>query len=133
MSASDQPPMRNQPADDFEWELLISYGRADSTQLAQRITAALKEKNIKVWFDEEQLKPGDAPATDIPEAMAKSRAVAFIVSPASLKSGWVEKETRRAIGSSSNGDWRGRIIPILAGVDEPPRIPGRLHVDRFQG
>jgi len=114
----------------FEWDVLVSYGRADRGDLARRIVDALRAKGLKVWFDEEELDPGDEPATGIAEGLENSRAAAFIISPSSLKSRWVSLETNLAISRWADGDWQGRIIPLLAGVDKPPDfLQTRLWVD----
>lgn len=131
MSADNHAQSKNgAAAEAFKWHVLISYGRGDRADLARRIVQALRAKGLKVWFDEEELDPGDDLAPGIAEGLMGSRAAAFVISPSSLKSRWVKLERNLAISRWASGDWQGRIIPILAGVKEPPDfLQTKLWVD----
>lgn len=132
MSADDQARQGNSAAAGqvFDWDVFISYGRGDSDDFAKRIVDALRAQGLEVWFDRDTLKPGDDLVTEIPNALAKSRAAVFIISPAALTSPWVEQERNLAISRWIDGDWHGRIIPVLTGVDKPPSfLRTKLWVD----
>ena len=51
----------------------------------------------RVWLDKDEIRPGDLFAKALEQGLAASRAVALVVSPEAMASGWVEREYYRAL------------------------------------
>ena len=46
-------------ADDFEFDVFLSHSSADN-DIARDIANRLKLDDVRVWFDEDQINPGDS-------------------------------------------------------------------------
>ena len=68
---------------------------------------------ISVWLDKDEIRPGDLFAKTLEEGLASSRAVALIVSPEAVASGWVEAEYYRALSLVNNQLSSLRLIPVI--------------------
>jgi hypothetical protein len=109
--------------EEFQWDVFISYGHADS-DIALRIRTALTKKGVdRVWIDVEQILPGDVFVKKIEDGLERSSAVAILISPASLASGWVEEEYTRAISLTKRLRNSVRVIPV---VIKAASVPGFL-------
>jgi len=87
----------------------ISHSHADA-QFAKKLGAELSKLGLEVWDSSEQLLPGDNWALKIGEALEASRAMIVLLSPDSMKSGWVRQDVEYALGDRN---YEGRIFPIL--------------------
>jgi hypothetical protein len=109
------------------YDLFISYHSSDA-RWAARLKASLQRHNITVWLDQDEIRPGDLFADALERGIAQSRALAFVVSPEAMRSGWVREEYYRALSLSAGGAMR--LIPLLL-RDAPLEgfIGSRQHVD----
>jgi hypothetical protein len=96
----------------FQWDIFISYSRADA-DAASRIGAALKERDVRVWIDTEQISPGDLFVSKMEDGLEQSSSVAILISPSSTASKWVEEEYSRAISLAKRVVNPVRVIPVL--------------------
>jgi len=98
----------------------ISYSRADKA-IQERIVRELREREINVWVDIENLIPG-TPAweREIERSIRNSAGVIVLLSPSSNDSEWV----RREISFAEEND--KRIFPVHIRGDENDSIPLRL-------
>ena len=92
-------------------DVFISYAREDRP-FAARLAHALEAGGRTVWWDREVL-PGKDFAQLISAELDQAKAVVVIWSPASTPSGWVRDEAQEGLE-------RGVLVPVLAGVAEPP-------------
>jgi hypothetical protein len=110
------------------FDVFLSYSRGDELFVA-RLKSALEAHGLTVWRDREEIRAGDLIVKALERGLAASRAVAFVVSPASLRSGWVEEEYARALGLIHSAKPM-RLVPLLL---EDAELPGflqnRSHVD----
>jgi hypothetical protein len=60
--------------------VFMSYD-ANDTAAAEQVTTMLRTLGLDVWFDQEQLKPGEQFATSVRNALEQASAVVAIVSP----------------------------------------------------
>ena len=58
---------------------------------------------IKVWLDKDEIRPGDVFVMALEKGIAESRAVALIISPDAMSSGWVKEEYHRALSLAVHG------------------------------
>ena len=98
--------------------VFISYAHQDQP-VADRLRQALTQRGIKVW-NAEGIPPGDDFFQAVHEQISASDAVLAIITPASSKSDWLERELAIAISRQFN-EGRPRIIPVV--VDRSARLP----------
>ena len=128
----------------FTYDVLLSHNSADKPQ-ARRLAERLRAANLRVWFDEWVIQPGDCPSPvgrervvegrvrdrelAIERGLEASRTLVLCLSPAALGSDWVTLE-HSTVGRG-NLPFRGlanagrRFIPLLlaAVARELKRLP----------
>jgi uncharacterized protein YjbI with pentapeptide repeats len=77
------------------YSCFISYSSEDQ-EFAERLHADLRAKNLRVWFAPEDLKIGDRFQERIEESIQLYDKVMIVLSDASVKSRWVEREVNAA-------------------------------------
>jgi len=65
--------------DQFTHDVFLSHSSKDKT-VVRELAARLKKDGIRVWLDEEQIKPGDSIPAKIEEGLERSRVLVFCVS-----------------------------------------------------
>ncbi|HUU54383.1 MAG TPA: toll/interleukin-1 receptor domain-containing protein [Armatimonadota bacterium] len=117
-------------SEQFDYDVFISYSSQDETWV-KGIKDALAAREIRVWLDKDDIRPGDL----FPEALAhgieSSRALAIIISPEAVCSGWVKEEYSKALVLANlPGRARLQIIPVvLRHAEFPGFIMTRQWVD----
>ncbi len=77
--------------------IFISYAKEDR-EMAKRLYDDLRNDGIKLWFDEEELLPGQDWKLIIPDVIRKSRFFIALLSSKSLTTrGFVQKEMKIAL------------------------------------
>jgi hypothetical protein len=108
-------------------EVFLSYASPDK-QIARQIANDLRSLGTSVWFDEENLTPGQDWEDAISRAIRNANAVLVLISPKSLTSQWVAAEWRRALTQENR-----RLIPALIDgatySDLPPTLRSIHAVD----
>jgi predicted nucleotide-binding protein len=99
--------------------VFVSYARADREPVSQ-IVDELRKLGIETWVDADQLGAGEVWERAISRALAKSQAVLVFISPAMVKSSFVNLEFEEAVKTGA------RILPVLLTPTEPGQIPNRL-------
>lgn len=91
--------------------VFFSYARPDAA-MVDRIAADLKGEGINVWLDRDKIRPGDAWAEQIENAIRTADFLLVFISRASLKSNWVLTEYKVAFRSARDTG-TNRVIPVL--------------------
>lgn len=112
---SESPPPTAYTGDDAF--VFVSYAHADASRVAPLISA-LAESDINVWFDE-GIVPGNQWTADLADAIERSSAFLYLVSPRSVTSDHCLNEVHFAIN-------RGK--PFLASHLEPTELPSHLEL-----
>ena len=99
----------------------ISDASSDK-QVADVIARLLRSRNIDVWLDAWEIKPGDSIVSRIEDGLDSSTAVLALLSPDSLRSAWVQEESRMAVYRRVT-DPSFRVIPVIV---EKCEVPGFL-------
>lgn len=76
----------------FKYDVFLSHSSTDK-EIVRDIANRLKSDNIKVWFDEDECKPGDNIDDKIEEGLEKSRILILCMSTHSFSSDWVKLES----------------------------------------
>ncbi|MDB6028961.1 MAG: alpha/beta fold hydrolase [Verrucomicrobiales bacterium] len=109
------------------FDVFLSHNSVDKPWV-ENLKRSLEAKGLKVWLDKDEIRPGDLFAKALEQGMASSQAVALIISPESMKSGWVENEYYRALSLATQSELR--LIPIvLRDADLPAFLRDRHWVD----
>jgi len=90
--------------------IFVSYSHQDS-EIVSVITNRLKVEGHEIWLDSLQLQPGDNITQKISEGLEQADAIIFIISEASLRSKWVQREFS-IITLQQISKRQQRIIPI---------------------
>jgi len=105
--------------------VFISYSRKDEAVM-QRIVTFLRNRDIKVWVDNEKLVPGTPIwEVEIEKSIKRASAIIVLLSPDSKESEWVRREISLA------DQHHARIFPVLVRGDEDSAISIRLITRQF--
>jgi hypothetical protein len=97
-------------------QIFVCYSRADR-EFAERLVKDLRAVGIDLWFDQQDISPGDPWDSAIEQALATTPEMLVILSPNSVSSQNVMDELNQARNLSK------RIIPVLY---RPCTIPYRI-------
>lgn len=100
-------------------DVFVSYHSGDG-KWVDALVADLKGRDISVWLDRDQIRPGDLFIKTLEDALAAVRCVVVIISPGSLQSTWVQEEFHRALTLINTRGGDRRLIPVLIDDAEPP-------------
>jgi len=96
-------------------DVYISYAR-DDIDIVRELTSSLRNEGLYVWFDEEEIRPGEDWLSEVSYGIKNSKNVIVILSDNSGKSRWLRSEAAFALAESDK-----IVIPILlsANADIP--------------
>lgn len=100
---------------DPEWDVFVSHASEDKEDFARPLAQALKDRNLRVWFDEFTLRVGDSLRRTIDKGLAYSRYGVVIISPAFLSKEWPQKELDGLMAREVDG--RKVILPVWHNID----------------
>jgi hypothetical protein len=98
-----------------EWDVFISYAFEDKNDFAQPLANCLRDRGLRVWFDEFALSVGDRLHQSINYGLARSRYGVVIISPNFLKKEWPLKELTALL--SMEDSYNKIILPIWHNLD----------------
>ncbi|HJR08566.1 MAG TPA: TIR domain-containing protein [Pyrinomonadaceae bacterium] len=112
-----------------KFDVFLSHNSIDEPWV-NRLKVALQERGVKVWLDKDEIRPGARFVRAIEIGLEESKAVALIVSPEAMASGWVEEEYDRALSLAQSKDRPLQLIPVILREAEMPGFLGnRNYVD----
>ncbi len=121
----------------MEWDVFICHAREDKDEFARPLAEALRNRGLKVWYDEFTLTLGDSLSRSIDYGLAKSRFGVVILSQAFFKKEWPQREldglTTKEVNSGKT------ILPIWHKVGREyllrysPVLAGKLAVSTNTG
>lgn len=76
----------------MNFDVFISHASEDKEQLVRPLAKQLRERGLKVWLDETELKLGDSLRRSIDHGLSRSRYGLVILSPDFLRKEWPQKE-----------------------------------------
>lgn len=120
----------DKPIHKRDFDVFISHATQDKPLIVDPLLRWLKDvANIKVWIDSNNLVGGVSLPSAISTAIPKCKAMVIVMSEASVRSNWVEKEINKAIGHQNKYP-EFKIIPIR--VDDcsiPETLQELLYID----
>lgn len=92
------------------YDLFISHASEDKKELVKPLVLFLRQKGVRVWYDEFELKLGDSLSQSIDKGLKESQYGVIVLSKSFFNKGWPEYELQslitKAIGESKT------ILPI---------------------
>jgi hypothetical protein len=72
--------------------VFISHASDDKDDVVRPLAHALRERGVKVWYDEFSLKVGDSLRRKIDQGIANSKFGIVVISPRFVVKGWTNQE-----------------------------------------
>jgi small GTP-binding protein len=94
------------------WDVFISYSSAD-TEAVKSVVKDLKDRQVRVWWDQEKIKPGDSISKQIEYGLRTSRYIMPCVSRNQISSGWCRAEYAGALNKVLSGYTSQKVIPLI--------------------
>lgn len=85
-------------------DVFISHASEDKDEVARPLANALKQKGLRVWYDEFELKIGDSLRRKIDSGIANSRFGVVIISRNFFNKGWTNYEFDGLVARSVSGE-----------------------------
>lgn len=98
-------------------KVFISYASADKV-LARKVVAALRQEGMEVWYDEDEIFPGDNWAAKIGQGLEEANAMVVLLTRQALQSEHVRADINFALG---NENFAHRLVTVF--VDDPDTLP----------
>lgn len=76
----------------MEFDIFISHASEDKDVVVRPLADQLRQKGLRVWFDETEIKLGDSLRRSIDHGLSKSKYGLVVLSPDFLKKEWPQKE-----------------------------------------
>ena len=102
-----------------QFDVFLSHSTADKPWVI-KLKDDLLRYGVSAWLDTDEIRPGDLFGKALEQALDNSRAVALVVSPEAIDSGWVEEEYYRALTLAKNKQTPAQIIPVILRDAEVP-------------
>jgi hypothetical protein len=103
------------PSVESSFDVFVSYASADA-DFADDLARALRERGLKVWYADHELRIGDSIAQKVADGLARSRYGVVVLSPAFLQGAWPQKELSALTNREAQGG--SKIFPIWNDVNE---------------
>jgi hypothetical protein len=87
-----------------EYDVFISHASEDKDSVVRPLAIALKDKDLRVWYDKFELKIGDSLRRKIDMGLAKSNFGIVIISRYFIKKGWTNYELDGLITRAVSGE-----------------------------
>jgi hypothetical protein len=99
------------------YSCFISYSTKDE-EFAKRLHSRMAQEKLRVWYAPDDMRAGREHDVQIDEAIRAFDKLLLVISEASMKSGWVRREIRRARQHEST-DRPRKLFPIrLLSIDD---------------
>jgi len=93
-----------------KYDVFISHASEDKNDVVRPLALALQNKQLRVWYDEFELKIGDSLRQKIDKGLANSRFGIVVLSKNFIRKGWTNYELDGIITKSISG--QQVVLPI---------------------
>jgi len=104
-----------------EGHIFLSHSGTD-TQAAQQLVQVLRRNGLQVWFDKDDLQPGDPWMAALEQQIQKARAMIVYIGRLGVEA-WVDREVRLGLVRSTQEPAGFRLIPVLGAGADPSSLP----------
>lgn len=98
------PPPGVDPGVTREYDVFISHATEDKDAVVRPLAHALRNGNLKVWYDEFELRIGDSLRRKIDAGLAKSRFGVVVLSRSFFRKGWPNYELDGLVTRAVSGE-----------------------------
>lgn len=109
---SEAPPGHGEAPRDYD--VFISHAHEDKETVVRELADALIGENLRVWYDEFELRIGDSLRRKIDMGLARSRVGLVVLSTAFMAKGWTNYELDGIVTRAVSGEQI--LLPIWHGV-----------------
>ena len=102
-----------------QFDVFLSHSSEDKPWVV-KLKDDLQMYGVSVWLDQDEIRPGDQFIEALEHGLAQSSAVALIVSPVAMASGWVRREYYRALSLATTKQPPVQLIPVILKEAELP-------------
>jgi hypothetical protein len=107
---AEPDPETDEPDAGQGCDLFISHATEDKAGIVRDLVHALVERDVKVWYDESELRVGDSLRRKIDAGLTRSRFGLVVLSHAFFAKNWPQYELDGLVGLELAG--RNRILPV---------------------
>ena len=100
----DAPPLSPDEKINREYDVFISHASEDKDDIVRPLAEALREKELKVWYDEFELKIGDSLRRKIDKGLANSKFGIVVLSKSFIGKGWTNYELDGLVSRAVTGE-----------------------------
>jgi WD40 repeat protein len=108
-------------SDPAEPRVFLSHAGAD-TAAAQAFAALLRVNGLRVWFDKDNLQPGDRWMPALEQAIQQSSAMVVYVGGQGVQH-WVDREVRLGLELNTHDAERFKVIPVFGEDADMKHLP----------
>lgn len=116
-------------------DVFVCHASEDKESIALPLVEAFTTNSISVWFDIGEVKFGDSLTQKINQGLRDSRYVLLLLSQASVRKRWQNKELQAALAMEVDSG-QTKILPVLIGNDQQVEFIRQqypiLHDKRFE-
>jgi hypothetical protein len=109
-----RPPMMDETEERIIYDVFLSYASEDREEVVMPLALSLRERGLKVWFDEFELKIGDSLRRKIDRGLVNSRFGVVVLSRNFIRKGWTNYELDGIITKANTGEQV--LLPIWHGI-----------------
>jgi WD40 repeat protein len=120
------PALEQSPRKDH---VFLSYATADA-QAARQFAETLRRNGIEVWFDRDNIRPGDPWIAALEEAISDASAMVVYIGRLGIQA-WVDREVRFGLVRNTRDHEAFRLIPVLGEGADPARLPPFVQQQQF--
>ncbi|MBS1789998.1 MAG: TIR domain-containing protein [Acidobacteria bacterium] len=115
-------------AETFKYDVFISHSEKDKPAVRE-LAEQLRKDGLRVWFDDWEIKPGDAILLKIQAGLEQSRTLVLVMSQHASASEWVTFEHHSVLFRDPTNQQR-RFIPVrLDDAEIPDALKQFAYVD----
>src|SRR5690348_15592427 len=111
--------------------IVLSHAGADS-QAAREFAKTLRRNGLDVWFDQDNLQPGDPWMATLEEAITGASAMLVYVGKLGIQA-WVDREVRFGLVRNTHDPAAFRLIPVLGEGADPQKLPPFVQQHQYVG
>ncbi len=132
-ATGEQPDWNPRPL----WDLFVCHASEDKEELVKPLSEALRRLNLRVWYDEFELKLGDSLRQSIDRGLRDSKFGIVVLSHAFFAKPWPQRELDGLTAREING--KKVILPIWHNLTREevsnysPTLAGKLAVSSSEG
>jgi hypothetical protein len=95
---------------EYDFDAFISYSIEDKS-FARNLATALRDRGVRLWYDEGELRLGDSILRQVEHALERSQFYILLLSPNYMSKSWTQFELGAAMSREATSQ-KGHVLPI---------------------